>query len=218
MQHLIKAIETEKKAELNSFIDSVNKLTKAELINNWRYRDLIPKSKNVSDLSDEQIRAYIIKRKEKKVYKSIETECKEILEIAKAGDFTGAKIQVEWRKNRTWGANPFAECWLNNSGYFVSGSIGGCGYDKLSTAVANVLNQIPALKKLLYTYKNDWLASKPEINNRDLLGYGSGYGILPYIEGGVGVSCYPAIFAKIGFEFKHIASGKSFDVFTIEKI
>jgi len=123
-----------------------------------------------------------------------------------------------------WGSNPNAECWYSftnnegnyHSGYVTSGSIGGCGYDKQSTAVANCLNQINEILKPLYDLKNNQL-EPTEKNNHEIFGYGSGYGILPTIEGGVGVSCYNAIFNKIGFEFKCTASGKNFDVYTISK-
>jgi hypothetical protein len=66
----------------------------------------------------------------------------------------------------------------------------------------------------LYTEKEKNVTAK----NHEILGYGSGYGILPSIEGGVGVSCYPTIFKNVGFEFKTTASGKSFDAYSIEKI
>lgn len=133
---------------------------------------------------------------------------------------TSVKISVEWKRSAMWGSNPNAECWasfINKDGnrdsvYIQSGSIGGCGYDKLSTAVAKCLSQVDAVLKPLYELKNENIDAK----NNDLIGYGAGYGILPYIEGGVGVSCYDRIFKKIGFDFKQVASGKTFDVFTIE--
>ena len=120
-----------------------------------------------------------------------------------------------------WGSNPSADCVYSyrdangdlRSNRVLSGSIGGCGYDKQSEAVARCLNQINEILKLLYTIKNDNIGE----NNRDLFGYGSGYGITPSIEGGVGVSCYPYIFEKLGYEFKTIASGNTFDVYTITK-
>ena len=122
-----------------------------------------------------------------------------------------------------WGANPNAECWYSykdaegnhRSGYVTSGSIGGCGYDKGSTAVAMCLNQINEVLKPLYVIKNNVVPMEQQ--NRDIFGYGSGYGILPSIEGGVGVSCYPKIFKSIGYKFTTQASGKTFDVYTITK-
>ncbi len=37
------------------------------------------------------------------------------------------------------------------------------------------------------------------IDNRDICGYGSGHGAIPYFEGGVGVTCFFEILEKCGF-------------------
>jgi hypothetical protein len=66
----------------------------------------------------------------------------------------------------------------------------------------------------MYELKN----KKHKLTNRELFGYGSGYGILPNFEGGVGVSCYDRIFNAIGYEFKTVSSGKTFDVYRISKV
>ena len=83
---------------------------------------------------------------------------------------------------------------------------GGWGYDKLSSAISEVLNEYLPLKELLYNYKEKYLFENKliQVNNRDIFGYGSGYGILPYFEGGVGVSSYYKIFNTIGLEFKQV--------------
>ena len=83
---------------------------------------------------------------------------------------------------------------------------GGWGYDKLSSAISEVLNEYLPLKELLYNYKEKYLFENKltQANNHDIFGYGSGYGILPYFEGGVGVSSYYKIFNSIGLEFKQI--------------
>ena len=83
---------------------------------------------------------------------------------------------------------------------------GGWGYDKLSSAISEVLNEYLPLKELLYNYKEKYLFENKltQVNNRDIFGYGSGYGILPYFEGGVGVTSYYKIFNTIGLEFKQI--------------
>lgn len=83
---------------------------------------------------------------------------------------------------------------------------GGWGYDKLSSAISEVLNEYLPLKELLYNYKEKYLFENKltQANNREIFGYGSGYGILPYFEGGVGVSSYYKIFNTIGLEFKQI--------------
>lgn len=83
---------------------------------------------------------------------------------------------------------------------------GGWGYDKLSSAISEVLNEYLPLKELLYNYKEKYLFENKllQANNREIFGYGSGYGILPYFECGVGVSSYYKIFNTIGLEFKQL--------------
>ncbi len=83
---------------------------------------------------------------------------------------------------------------------------GGWGYDKLSSAISEVLNEYLPLKELLYNYKEKYLFENKltQANNREIFGYGSGYGILPYFESGVGTSCYYKILDTIGLELKNI--------------
>jgi len=222
MKNLIKAIETEQKNRLTDFINQINQESDLKALNKWQYNDLLPKGKKVDLMTFDNLKSYLIARKQKTIYKSIEREVNKVKAVYSAGKLLDVKISVEWKRSKMWGSNPSSECWasfINKDGnhdsiYVTSGSIGGCGYDKLSTAVANCLNQVNAVLKPLYHLKDEQLAIS-EKKNHDILGYGSGYGILPSIEGGVGVSCYPAIFDKIGMDFKTIASGKTFDVFTI---
>ena len=42
------------------------------------------------------------------------------------------------------------------------------------------------------------------INNHKVLGYGSGYGILPYFEHGVGVSSFYTIFDNLGLKLTEV--------------
>lgn len=231
MKNLIKAIETDQKKRLEDFIFEINQVPDLKGLDKWQYNDLLPKGKSVANYlkggdivgNYEAVKAYLISRKEKAIYKAIEREVNKVKSVFNAGTLLEVKITMEWKKSRMWGSNPNAECWYSykdasgqyQSGYCVSGSIGGCGYDKGSTAVARCLNQINEVLKPLYVIKNNAVPmSQP---NRDIFGYGSGYGILPSIEGGVGVSCYPQIFETIGYKFSTQASGKTFDVYTITK-
>lgn len=50
---------------------------------------------------------------------------------------------VEWRKSRVWGYNPKLEGW--NGSERVIARCSGCGYDKLSTVVADFINRTPAM-------------------------------------------------------------------------
>lgn len=133
-----------------------------------------------------------------------------IKEISEAPDFAGEFIiTVEWIRSRTWGANPRA---YTNKG-FESSSIGGCGYDKLSTATAQALNSNKSILKMMYAKKNENIS----IRNHELLGYGSGYGILPSFEGGVGTRSHIRIIEGLGLKMETITSTKNTDVFLIKK-
>ena len=83
---------------------------------------------------------------------------------------------------------------------------GGWGYDKLSSAIAEVLNQYKPLMKLMYNYIDDKMFEEGSltINNHKVLGYGSGYGILPYFESGVGVSSFYTIFDNLGLKLTQV--------------
>lgn len=132
-------------------------------------------------------------------------------EMENAKDFSGEFIiTVEWKKSHMWGSNPKA---YTNAGY-ESSSIGGCKYDKLSTATAEALNSNKSILKLLYEKKN----ANIDKSNHELLGYGSGYGILPQFEGGVGVSSHIRIIEGIGLKMQTITSTKNVDVFLITKV
>lgn len=162
--------------------------------------------------------------------------------IAQAPELESATITVEWKPNRMYGPHPTATAAVRGTFVYANdatwirvhpsmdetetkhvftehigmytGKAGGCGYDKQSTAVAAALNQCDVILRPLYVLSDKNITTP----NRDLLGYGSGYGILPYIEGGVGVSCYPRIFGAAGYEFQTIVSTKTTDVYTIGRM
>ena len=218
MKNLIKAIETEQKARLAEFIKDINKIKNTEDLNKWQYNDLLPRGKKLTGTIKENI-AYIILRKEKQIYARIEQDVNHIKTVFGAGKLISIRIQLEWVKSRMYGYNPVGEAWVvledkdgnRDSKYFKCSGISGCGYDKASTALARLLNQCNEALKPLYIKKNKNIDKA----NGGLLGYGSGYGIVPSFEGGVGVSCYPRIFEGIGYKFETTASGKTFDAFKV---
>jgi hypothetical protein len=145
-------------------------------------------------------------------------------------------ITIEYKKSSMWGVNPTSQ---TNFG-FCSGSIGGCGYDKQSTATARALNSHLQIIKLMYAKKEAILKehtgeilkrqyyddNKPVYVEkvkgehdltREYLGYGSGYNILPSFEGGVGVSCHKTILERLGLKMEQISDAKHTDVYRIYK-
>ena len=136
-----------------------------------------------------------------------------LTEAENAPDVFNIDVQIEWKNSRTWGANPFCECW--GGGYYTTGRASGCGYDKRTAATADAFNSNPAIMKALYTAEEKRLAKRNKPTRREFIGYGSGYGILPAFEGGVGISSHGRIFENIGFIFKTTANTRTVDAYTI---
>lgn len=212
--NLLNKLTTEAKEYAAARIEAINKIADLSGFDHWAYRELLPKGRKMTQFKTvAEAAAYLIKRVEKEAAAKIEKHTIHIMLVSNAEDLTYFNISVEWKRSKIWGMNPAAEGY-DYSGRYESGSVSGCGYDKLSTAVANVVNQsLPALKALYKVREQD-------VNSKlsDVFGYGAGYGILPRLEGGVGVSCYPNIFAKCGYKFRQTGSGKMYDSFEITKI
>lgn len=160
---------------------------------------------------------YVI-RAEKRMRATLETIQSAVLEKIRVAE-TAEKpdsfvIWVDWKKSRTWGANPHTELIVNGDTY--RGKATGCGYDKESAAIAEVLNLCPGTLKILYEVKDAALAGDANISNENAIGYGAGYGALPYYKGGVGVNTIVAILEKCGYEVKQYYSPER-SFFEIEK-
>lgn len=117
-------------------------------------------------------------------------------------------INIEWRKSRNWGNNPYLNAIVHHTNGRISrftDTCSGCGYDKESTVIAECFNQF--LKYRLYE-----LAKTRKVKP---------YGISlpgafdPHYHGGIGTSCYTAIAKFIGGKFKHVSSGSTFDVYEL---
>lgn len=218
--NLTTALKAENAEQLQEFTTGLEKVTDLEGLQIWQYNDLLPKGKNMTGFSFEEYKAYLLKRKTAEQAKKLEKAIQRLELISQAKDLVSLTVSVEWKRSRMWGNNPSAtadEITKNehlHRDHYESGSISGYGYDKLSTAIAKAVNQSNAFLKLLYTEKENNI----ELSNREIFGYGSGYGLLPYLEGGVGEGYYRSIFERIGFKWEQTASGKSFDVFTAKAV
>jgi hypothetical protein len=215
--NLFAALRAEKITRFNEFVGELNsKKDTQSILSAWQYNDLFPKGKKAKSWELRELINYLIDRKQKETGKYLSAQMSRLRAVENAPELESITISIEWKKSRMWGNNPNAEarvCTSEGCEHYNSGSIGGCGYDKQSTAVAQSVNQSNSFLKALYLIKEKNVTK----SNHDLFGYGAGYGILPSLEGGVGVSCYPRIFEAIGFKFKTTASGKAFDVYTVTK-
>lgn len=221
MNNLIKAIKREEKKRASETIQALNSkgLTIESILDKWYYRELIPQSSkrkkwaNVTELKN-YLKNRVRLQRDKRISKEIERVQTVFNTTRKIEQIN---ISVTWAKSRTWGKNPTAEARVlfndNTAFTFRGHTASGCGYDKESQTIASALNQCNELLKMMYKVKNRDTKS----SNHKLLGYGSGYGILPSFEGGVGVSSHRGIFEKLKFNFESVAHGKNFDVYTVTK-
>lgn len=155
------------------------------------------------------VRAEYEKRGLTKIVKGLKRELKKIDTIETAEKPDSFVIWVDWKKSRTWGANPHTELIVNGDTY--RGKATGCGYDKESAAIAEVLNLCPGTLKILYETKNAALAGDENISNEKAIWWGAGYGALPYYERGVGVASIVTILEKCGYVVKyHYSPERSF--------
>ena len=219
MKNLIKADKAKILQHREDFVKSLRKEKDVQtILSKWYYNHLIPSTSKFRKWeSVKELKNYLILRQSKQEDKKIIEQALRVQTVASAGDFDKITVTIEWKKSRMWGSNPSAEAVVDHldgtRARYCSGSIGGCGYDKESTAIAQAVNQCNEFLKALYLKKDKNMKK----DNRDLFGYGSGSGIFPMLEGGVGVSCYPKIFDKIGYTFNNVASGKTFDVYVIQR-
>lgn len=138
----------------------------------------------------------------KRIAKMNEKKCTEYLKRIEnaetAPDFTAGSIYVYWKRSRTWGYHPHAEFYSENNSVIYD-SASGCGYDKLSAAVAGCLNKNVSIMKALYQKEDMRLIESPETSRRDYIGYGCGSWFIPYFEGGVGQSSLNKVLENCGF-------------------
>ena len=150
--------------------------------------------------------AKMVKTMEKERDKKLE----KLTKIEQAEDIQQIRISVEWKKSRTWGSNPHVElsAFSANSCYDAKATASGCGYDKESQAIAEALNSIDGVRKLLIE-KLDYINEKKP--------YGiNQYGIIPAFSGGVGTNCFTSFFKDIGWKVTEM-HGKTYDSYVIEK-
>lgn len=181
-------------------------------------------------ISREKIVCLTVARMEKQLAKQTAAKIKKLETAAAAGDLISVSISVEWKKG-SMGYNPTATVTIHDGDGFhqYTGKAGGYGYDKETAAVGEALNQAASVQKMLYQAKENALATfTPDQiaatkkgyvveSNRDFIAYGAGYGVLPYFEGGVGMSSFESVFNKCGFLLTGRNWGKRFDTYFFER-
>ncbi len=158
-------------------------------------------------ISREKAVNYAIARNNKAIDKKTAKTLERVEKIENAPDLRFISLDVVYNRSSVWGWNPTAYARTNNAD--TVGSASGCGYDKESAAVASAFNGNCSILKVLYSLKEKALAngesdysktSCTHVDNRNIIGYGAGYSILPYFEGGVGINCFISILEKAGYK------------------
>lgn len=155
---------------------------------------------------------YTSKRIKRKYEKMLQSDIELLEQIAKTERPEEITIYVNWIKNPYWGNNPHAEVTDDKRRYF--GSASGCGYDKRTAAIAEAANQSLQILKILCTKKEIELQRGKTGENKDIIGYGSGYSAIPKLEGGIGISSFRNIFENCGYKWNDY-SGERYDMYII---
>lgn len=219
--NLTKAVISQAKKDAAKFKRELKAESKEEILKSWYYKRYMTAAtkRDAETMSKTLLVNKIIMKYVRDAEKQLQKKLERIGTIAAAKDVESVTINVDWKKSRTWGNNAKAEIFVRytdgTGDRFESSRTSGCGYDKESTAISEALNQCNGVLKLLYKQKNKLKNFKQ--SNANAIGYGTGYGILPQLEGGVGVSCMYKICESIGMQFESISHGKTFDVYQIKK-
>lgn len=226
-----KEVKSNKAKDLKHFEELESLEKKEYYITQWIYKKSLNAVYKKSQAKTEAQKKQTLKKLIALKYEAVKAD--KIAKIEKAEQLltSGVKLEnieitIEWKKSSVWGYNPHAKIdyYIFNGSHnefkTFTGSASGCGYDKRSTATAEAFNKCDILKALLYKKENERLKKAPEKARYDYIGYGAGYGALPYFEGGVGFGSHETILKNLGFKNTCFnESNKHFDyyIFDISK-
>ena len=203
MNNLINSIRLEGKKELEKVIKNIEAGNMNTI--NFYITDLRKQQLKDGKITLEKVQQIAIKKASKEIEKQTAKKIDQVKNIdSTIENIEDINIIVQTKKTNLGYQHKatLATDTLRIDGKYT----GRWGYDKLSTAIAEVLNQYNPLMKLMYEYINNKMFEEGSltINNHKVLGYGSGYGILPYFESGVGVSSFYRIFDNLGLKLTQV--------------
>lgn len=211
--NLTKAVNEHFNNAENKFIDELDELTCKEALNYWYWRErMTAAAKKMIEESDPD--AKIPLEAQRKMFRRFTREnekdraryLKKLEKAAAAADPEYIVINMEWKRNATWGMNPTAE--IIGERTRTAGTASGCGYDKASAATASAANAHPEILRILYTHAENGGNFPYSVYT---------FAGLPYFDGGCGMSCFYNVFEACGYRFKQTANGKRFDAYAITK-
>ena len=203
MNNLLNSIRLEGKKELEKVVKNIEAGNMNTI--NFYITDLRKQQLKDGKITLEKVQQIAIKKASKEIEKQTAKKIEKVKQIdSTIENMEDINIIVQTKKTNLGYQHKaiLATDTLRIEGKYT----GGWGYDKLSTAIAEVLNQYQPLMKLMYKYIDDKMFEEGSltINNHEVLGYGSGYGILPYFGSGVGVSSFYKIFDNLGLKLTQV--------------
>lgn len=212
-ENIRKAIAAHEAETLAKFNAEIETKTAAELLGSGYYQDLTtPKILKALKATgpDERPAADILDRiKAKKARKEAKRTAERLEKLAAAEAAAVAPsvdISVEFRHSRTWGWNPHAtvRAWAT----VTEDSASGYGYNKESSAIAGAMNTNPEIMRILYDHAE---TGEPFLYSVYT------FAGLPFFNGECGVSGFRSVFEACGYEWRQIASGRTFNAYTITR-
>lgn len=181
-----------------------------EEINNAAERLIGRKITTVPTTDKNKARERLIAKIRDKHARELEKDLQRVDAIANAETCTWFRLEIEWTKGGAYGCQARANL-ATGVHYYEGTRTGGWGYDKGSTAAANVLNLAPEILKTLYEQEEKRLSKRERQSRRDFIGYGcldvyGGNYHKPHFEGGVGLTSHISILKKCGYEIEWVST------------
>jgi len=210
----VKAIRDELKKAQKRNAEYVGKLTDEDVKRSFGKRELNKLEAGKTTIAE--LRKARIAKENENDAKDAETAIKRLTDAFSRNLPASIRVEVNWKKSRMWGSNPTAEVWAD--GYTSSPSIGGCGFDKESTATATAFKENIVFDRIVATCA--WLdmkESKATGSESKTYGYHVGYTGFRF-DDAVGYECHNRIIKRAGYRSTGEFHPKMADGYHYEKI
>lgn len=212
-ENIKKAISAHETEKINKFNAEIKKKTVGELLGSWYYRENMTNktAETLNGLNADELPpvAILEKIKAKHARKEAKYTAARLAKLADAEQARAVEtvdVSVEFVRSRVWGWNPRAT--VRAWSCVTEDSASGCGHDREAAAIAGAFNANPEIMRILYDHAETGAAFPYSVHT---------FAGVPSFYGGCGVSCFREVFAVCGYEWRQVASGRTFNAYTITK-
>lgn len=212
-ENIKKAIAQHERETLDKFNAEIETKTAGELIASWYYREQMTpqimaalKQSNPDEKPSADLLERIKAKKARAEAKNTAARLQKLDEAERAHEIRTADVSVEFYRSKTWGYVPRADVrgWAEHT----SDSASGCGYDKESAAIAGAMNANPEIMRILYDHAEKGQPFPYSVHT---------FAGVPSFDGGCGVSCFRDVFDACGYEWRQVASGRTYNAYTLTR-